>query len=264
VRILRFIDDNGNVCLGTQRHGDTAIEVIERTGGYEITHEKKTIKKILPPVSPSAIYCIGLNYKGHAEETNMAVPEYPVLFMKNPASVIGHNDNIVIPESCRKKPQVDYEAELAVVISRPAKNIRADNALDYVKGYTVGNDISARWWQAHAGGGQWARGKSFDCFCPLGPELVTCEDIPDPGNLEISLTLNGNIMQQSNTAHMMFSVSRIIAYLSEDTTLPANSVILTGTPQGVGFARTPPVYLKPGDLLETTIEKIGTLTNRVT
>lgn len=264
MKIIRFVDRNGQICLGTDWDGSTA-DVVEGTpsGGYEATGERSVVKKMLSPIAPAAIFCIGLNYRGHAAETGMALPEYPVVFMKNPASVLGHKDSIVLPESCRKKPQVDYEAELAVVIGRPAKNVAAENALDYVKGFTIGNDISARIWQKHGGGGQWVRGKSFDTFCPLGPELLTIDEIADPGNLNISLTLNGRVMQQSNTSDMIFSVSRLIAFLSEDTTLLPDTVILTGTPEGVGFVRNPPVFLKFGDALEVSIENIGTLINRV-
>ncbi|HMA67689.1 MAG TPA: fumarylacetoacetate hydrolase family protein, partial [Desulfosalsimonadaceae bacterium] len=144
-----------------------------------------------------------------------------------------------------------------------AKNVSADAALDYVKGYTAANDVSARSWQKNAGGGQWVRGKSFDTFCPLGPVLVTPEEIPDPGNLELTCILNGGTMQRGHTSDMIFSVSRLIAYLSEDTTLLPDTVILTGTPSGVGFTRKPPVYLEPQDILDTRIENIGTLENPV-
>lgn len=264
MKIIRFIDENGGVCLGANGDGQTAVIVRESpAGGYEITGEKRAIRKFLPPVAPSAIFCIGLNYRKHAAETGMPFPEYPVVFMKNPVSAVGHKDKIILPGSCRKKPQVDYEAELAVVIGKPAKDVRPENALEYVKGYTVGNDISARIWQKHGGGGQWVRGKSFDTFCPLGPVLVTSDEITTPDKLEISLTLNGRLMQQSNTADMIFSVARLIAFLSEDTTLARDSVILTGTPEGVGFVRNPPVYLAPGDVVEASIEKIGTLENPV-
>lgn len=264
MKIIRFVDDNGQIAIGTESDGKTATIVVQKpAGGYEATGDKRTVRKILPPVAPAAIFCIGLNYGGHTRETGMATPEYPVIFMKNPASVIGHKDSIVLPESCRKQPQVDYEVELAVVIGRPAKNVAPENALDHVKGFTIGNDISARIWQKKGGGGQWVRGKSFDTFCPLGPALVTIDDIPDPGNLEIFLSLNGRVMQKSNTSDMIFSVSQLISFISEDTTLLTDTVILTGTPEGVGFVRKPPVYLHPGDILEATIEKIGTLKNRV-
>ena len=219
--------------------------------------------KILPPLLPPVIFCIGLNYRLHAEETGSDLPEYPVIFMKNISAAAGHLDDIIIPASCRKKPEVDYEAELAVVIKKRAKNIRPENALDYVLGYTCANDVSARRWQKQGGGGQWVRGKSFDTFCPFGPWIVTADEIENPGILDIECVLNGETMQKSNTSDMIFSVSDIISFLSQSTTLVPGTIILTGTPSGVGFKRKPPVYLKPGDVLETRIEKIGILKNGV-
>ena len=160
-------------------------------------------------------------------------------------------------------PQVDYEAELAVVIGRLAKNVKKEQALDYVAGYTCANDISARRWQKHAGAKQWIKGKSFDTFCPVGPFLVTKDEIQDPHSLEIQCRLNGQVLQKSNTSDMIFSINEIIEYLSESTTLLPGTLILTGTPSGVGFTRKPPKYLMPGDILETEIEGIGTLTNSI-
>jgi len=159
---------------------------------------------------------------------------------------------------------VDYEVELAVIIKKKAKNVLPENALDYVLGYTCANDISARRWQMHAGGGQWIKGKSFDTFCPFGPWMVTPDELTDPNNLDIECVLNGNTMQKSNTNDMIFSVPQIISYLSESVTLLPGTLILTGTPSGVGFARKPPVYLSPGDVLETKVDKIGVLKNYVT
>ena len=159
--------------------------------------------------------------------------------------------------------QVDFEVELAVIIGRKAKNVTAAEALDYVFGYTIGNDVSARRWQKHAGGGQWVRGKSFDTFCPLGPELVTKDLVPDPQQLRLQCFLNGRLMQDDNTSDMIFSVAGLIEYLSDSMTLLPGTVIMTGTPSGVGFARQPPVYLKPGDNLELTIDNLGTLCNPV-
>ena len=159
--------------------------------------------------------------------------------------------------------QVDFEVELAVVIGRAAKNISAAKALDYVLGYTIGNDVSARRWQKHGGGGQWVRGKSFDTFCPLGPELVTKDLVPDPQQLRLQCCLNGELMQDANTADMIFSVAELIEYLSDSMTLLPGTVIMSGTPSGVGFARQPPVFLKPGDSLELTIDNLGTLCNPV-
>lgn len=264
MKIIRCLDHKGDVRLGEASEGNTAEAVVEtEDGGFEKTGQFFEIKKTLSPVEPRAIICIGLNYREHAQETGAEIPAHPVVFMKNPASAIGTGDDIVLPQSCRDPLQVDYEVELAVVIAKPAKNVPEDIALSYVKGYTVANDVSARRWQKSGGGGQWVRGKSFDTFCPLGPVLVTPDGIPDPNSLNLSMTLNGGIMQQSNTADMIFNVKRLIAYLSEDTTLLPDTVILTGTPSGVGFARNPRVFLKPGDRLSLTVESIGTLENQV-
>ncbi len=264
MKIVRFIDSEGIIRLGKNPAEDRADEVIEtEDGGYAPTGAQPRISRFLAPVQPPAVFCIGLNYKQHAEEAGLELPRYPVLFMKNPASVVGHMESIVLPESCREKPQVDFEAELVVVIGRPAKNVPEEKAMDYVKGYTCGNDVSARSWQKHAGAGQWIRGKSFDTFCPLGPVMVTTDEIPDPGSLTISCSVNGETMQKSNTSDMVFSVPSLIAYLSQDTTLLPGTVILTGTPEGVGFVRNPPVYLKTGDSVKVEIEKIGTLENTV-
>ncbi|MFO7931882.1 MAG: fumarylacetoacetate hydrolase family protein [Desulfosalsimonas sp.] len=264
MKIIRFKDYRGITRLGTAAEGGRADEISQTgDGGWTLTERTVEIKHYLPPVQPAALFCIGLNYRQHAEETGMELPSYPILFMKNPAAAAGHGQNIVLPESCRNKAQADFEAELAVVIGREAKNVAASEALSYVKGYTVGNDVSARWWQKHAGGGQWVRAKSFDTFCPLGPALVTADEIQDPGNLAISCKVNGKTMQESNTSDMIFSVARLIEYLSEDTTLLPDTVILTGTPSGVGVARKPPVFLNPGDRIEISIEKIDTLANTV-
>ncbi|MBS3809638.1 MAG: fumarylacetoacetate hydrolase family protein [Desulfobacterales bacterium] len=264
MKIVRFIDSEGAVRLGANPADGRADEVIEtEDGGYAPTGVQPLISKFLSPVNPAAVLCIGLNYRRHAAEAGLDLPRYPVLFMKNPGSVTGHGQNIVLPESCREKQQVDFEAELAVVIGREAKNVPGQKALDYVKGYTCGNDVSARRWQKHAGGGQWIRGKSFDTFCPLGPVIITPDEVADPDSLSISCSVNGQIMQKSNTSDMIFSVSDLISYLSEDTTLLPGTVILTGTPEGVGFVRNPPVFLKAGDRVAVEIEKIGTLENPV-
>lgn len=264
MKLCRFIDNNGKIRTGAEPDGGTAEEAVENSeGGFTLTGRQIEIRSFLAPVLPPAVLCIGLNYREHARETGQELPKYPVLFMKNPGSVTGHLETILLPESCRKKPQADFEAELAVIIGRSAKNVPAEQALSYVKGYTIGNDVSARSWQKHAGGGQWVRGKSFDTFCPLGPVLVSPEEIPDPGGLAISCRLNSEIMQESNTSDMIFSVPRLIEYLTEDTTLLPGTVILTGTPSGVGFARKPPVFLKPGDRIEIEIEGIGKLVNTV-
>jgi 2-keto-4-pentenoate hydratase/2-oxohepta-3-ene-1,7-dioic acid hydratase in catechol pathway len=258
------MDENGDAQLGTDLSGNIArVLAGDLFKGLEPTGEKAVIARVLPPVDPSAIFCIGLNYRSHAIETGMPLPKYPVVFMKNPASIIGQGMPIIIPESCKNPPQVDYEVELAVVIGKPARNVSPENALAHVAGFCVGNDVSARIWQMQGGGNQWVRGKTFDTFCPLGPCLVTPDEIPDPDHLHIECRLNGDVMQTGNTSDMIFSVGELIGFLSEDTTLVPGTVILTGTPSGVGYSRKPPVFLKPGDRLEMTIEHIGALVNRV-
>ena len=264
MKIIRFLNQNHEICLGTDVTGNTATLLSGNIfDGVAKTSQTGQIKQYLSPVTPPAILCIGLNYKSHAEETNMPLPEYPVLFMKNPASVIGHQQPIIIPESCKNPPQVDYEAELAVVIGKPAKNVPRSQAMDMIAGYCVGNDVSARIWQMQGGGNQWIRGKTFDTFCPLGPALVTPDEIPHPGNLDIDCFLNGKQMQSGNTSDLIFSIPELIEFLSQDTTLLPGTLILTGTPSGVGFSRKPPVFLKPGDQLKMTIASVGILENTV-
>lgn len=218
--------------------------------------------ELLAPVDPVDILCIGLNYRRHAEEGKQAIPENPVLFMKNSTAVQHPNQPIVLPRKLNSD-KVDYECELAVVIGKTCHNVSKENALDYVLGYTCANDVSARDWQRNGGGGQWCRGKTFATFCPLGPHLVTTDDIPDPNKLKIKTILNGEIMQDWNTDDMIFDVPTLIEFLSGSTILAPGTVILTGTPHGVGFARTPPVFLKDADTVDIEIEGIGTLSNPV-
>ncbi len=264
MRIIRFLDENGKECYGSDfRDGHAMLLQGHLFHGLQEMGTRVSVKKLLAPVQPVAILCIGLNYRQHATETGIKIPDYPVLFMKNPAAVADPGDPIVLPRVCMGPPQVDYEAELAAVIGKAARNVPAARALDYVLGYTAGNDVSARWWQQNAGASQWIRGKSFDTFCPLGPELVTADEIPDPQNLQLRCILNNEVMQDGNTSDMIFSVAQLIAFLSEGTTLLPGTVILTGTPSGVGFVRQPPVYLKPGDVVAIEVERIGTLTNPV-
>ncbi|MBF0232698.1 MAG: fumarylacetoacetate hydrolase family protein [Desulfamplus sp.] len=264
MRIIRFLDHEDNELTGFDNMDDHASIIIgDLFGNFSTTDKKVKIKTILAPLKPVAILCIGLNYKMHAQETGMALPEQPVLFMKNPAAVTGPYSNIEIPVSCLDPLQVDYEVELGVVISRSGKNIKIENAIDHVLGYTCANDVSARRWQKNSGGGQWVRGKSFDTFCPLGPAIITADEIDDPQNLELTCRLNGEVMQNGSTLDMIFPVAELISKLSQSMTLLSGTVILTGTPSGVGFARTPPVYLKPGDVLESSISGIGKMVNKV-
>ncbi len=211
-----------------------------------------------PVPRPGKLICIGLNYRDHAAESNMAIPERPVVFSKFSTAVIAPGEPVLTPETSQ---QVDYEAELAVVIGRRAKNVSVSSGLDYVLGYTAFNDVSARDFQF--ADGQWQRGKSCDTFAPMGPTIVTADEIPDPHKLSIKLRLNGKTMQDSNTDQLIFGVPELIAFLSETITLEPGDVIATGTPPGVGFARKPPVFLKHGDQMEVEIEKIGTLNSVV-
>lgn len=263
MRIVRCLDSSGAERWGVVLGGGLTHALKEDPlKSLEITDEVIEVQKLLAPIRPDAILCIGLNYRKHAEETGSKLPEYPILFMKHPASLQNPFDPIVLPRTLRSD-RVDYEAELAVVIGRAARNVSRDEALDYVFGYTCANDVSARDWQKMAGGGQWTRGKTFDSFCPLGPVLVTQDEILNPSALQIQTRLNGELMQHSNTGDMIFDVPSLIAFLSASTTLTPGTVILTGTPEGVGMARDPRVWLQAGDEVSIEIEGIGTLTNPV-
>ncbi len=212
---------------------------------------------------PPAILCIGRNYADHASEMGGQLPERPMVFMKNPASVTGPGDDIVIPAVCAQGgPQVDFEGELAVIIGRDCSDVPLTDALSVVGGYAVANDVSARWWQNHGSGGQFCRGKSFDTFCPMSAP-VPAGAVGDPQSLRITTTLNGEPMQDSSTSKMIFPVATLISDLSRGMTLLAGTVILTGTPSGVGHARTPPRYLAAGDVVAVTIERVGSISNRV-
>jgi 2-keto-4-pentenoate hydratase/2-oxohepta-3-ene-1,7-dioic acid hydratase in catechol pathway len=228
----------------------------------EVTSEPAKVSKLLAPVAPTAILGIGLNYKKHAEECGAKFPEYPVLFAKGLNTVQNPDDPIQIP-TFMKSDEVDYECELAVVIGKKCKNVSRADALKNVLGYMCANDVSARDWQIKRGGGQWSRGKFFDTFAPLGPCLVTTDEIPNPNCLAIKTILNGDTVQSWNTNDMIFDVPALIEFLSASTTLLPGTVILTGTPHGVGMGQKPPRWLKPGDTVTIEIEKIGKLTNPV-
>jgi len=212
-----------------------------------------------PLTAPTKVLAIGLNYADHARESGLEPPKSPVTFVKTNNSIVGPGDGIRY--SKEDSEQVDYEAELAVVIGRRARHVSEADALGYVFGYTNCNDVSAR--DAQFSDGQWIRGKSFDTFCPLGPWVVTADEIPDPQALRIACRVNGTTLQDSTTGEMIFGVAAIISYLSRFMTLEPGDVIATGTPFGVGFARTPPVFLLNGDVVEIDIEGIGVLTNPV-
>jgi len=207
--------------------------------------------------SPQKIVCVGLNYRDHAEEQGTPLPERPLLFAKWPNTLIGNGDAIRIPSISQ---QVDYEAELGVVIGRTASGVSVDDALDHVEGYVVANDVSGR--DLQFADGQWVRGKSLDTFLPVG-DLVPARDVPDPQALPIRAILNGTVMQDSNTSNMIFGVAEVIAFISQAITLEPGDLIITGTPAGVGAFREPPVWLKPGDEITIEIEGLGSITNPV-
>lgn len=262
MKIVRFLDNSNQPRLGAMTT-EAAAQLIDGDlwADFTVTDKTAVIKKLLAPIVPRNILCIGLNYKEHAAETGAKTPEYPVLFMKSLGAVQNPDDPIVIPQV--EPLEVDYECELAVIIGKTAKDVSRDAALDHVLGYTCANDVSGRNWQKVKGGGQWCRGKSFDTFCPLGPYLVTTDEIPNPNNLRIKTVLNGQVMQDSSTADMIFDVPELVWFLSQGTTLAPGTVILTGTPPGVGFARKPPIFLRPGDEVVVEIEDIGRLRNIV-
>ncbi len=224
----------------------------------------------MPRTYPPAILAIGRNYAEHAAEMGGEAPTLPVVFMKNPATLIGDGEPIRIPPICGEpanddgtpRAQVDFEGELAVIIGRDCRDVQEAAALEVVRGYAVANDVSARWWQRHGSGGQFIRGKSFDTFCPLS-EIVSAADVGDPQDLTIETRVSREVMQSGHTRDMLFPVRRLIAELSRGMTLLEGTIILTGTPPGVGFGRTPPRFLRHGDVVEITIERVGTLRNPV-
>lgn len=252
---------------------DSTLAVIRRSGAPEIASlldERPTSGtgqavaysidsiEFLPATYPTKIMAIGRNYAEHASEGGSDLPKAPLLFNKLPNALSAHNAPIVLP---RISEQVDFEAELAVVIGRQAKRVDEADALDYIFGYSLLNDVSAR--DLQFGDGQWIRGKSLDTFAPLGPFITTRDEIEDVQSLKIEGVLNGQVMQSSNTSKMIFKVAHLVSYLSQGITLEPGDVIATGTPDGVGIFRKPPVVLKPGDVFEVKIEKLGTLRNPV-
>lgn len=264
MKIIQFISGDGNILYGViESMSDKTAFIIEGNifEKYFVSRNKAEIKKILPPIYPPNILCLGLNYKKHAEETGASYPEVPILFLKGTNSIIGPQDEIILPKIA--PDEVDYEAELAIIIKKRGKNISAEDSMDYILGYTCANDISARDWQMRKQKRQWARGKSFDTFCPIGPWIVSKDEIADPHNLRIRTIINGKVYQDSNTSDMIFNIPTIISNLSQSMTLYPGTLILTGTPQGVGFVKNPPVFLREGDVITVSIEKIGELTNKI-
>lgn len=260
---IRLANDEVHYALPLDEMG-TRMEILEGDpfSGLQPTGRIVTEFTLLAPIIPTAILCIGLNYRKHAEEMKAKIPQYPVLFMKNPGSLQDPGGPVRIPRKLAST-QVDFEGELAIVLGKNCTNATRENALDHVLGYTIANDISARDWQKDWGGSQWCRGKSFDTFCPLGPWIVTRDEILDANALQITTRVDGEILQDSNTADMIFDIRALIEFLSGDTTLAAGTVILTGTPQGVGMGRNPQRWLHAGNLVEVSVGQLGSLKNPV-
>ncbi len=263
MRIARLQFNDGSITYAVEREDCTftRIEGEVLGDGWRDTGES-VAGKLLAPVAPRVIFCTGLNYRRHAEETHADIPQWPVLFMKSPTAVQNPGDPIELPRHLNSEA-VDYECELAIVIGKSGKNLKHESAMDHVLGFTCANDVSARDWQVRRGGSQWCRGKTFDTFCPLGPVIVTPDEVGNPNALSISTTVNGEKLQDCNTNDMIFNVVELLVFLSGSTTLPAGAVILTGTPHGVGVARNPKRWLHPGDTVAVEIEKIGQLRNPV-
>jgi len=237
----------GKIGLGAARVRTATAEV------YPID-----LDAIATPLSnPSKVIAIGKNYADHAKETNSPIPKNPIAFTKFSTAIIGHGGAVTWRRDITDK--VDYEGELAVIIGKTARQVSESEALDYVFGYSCANDVTAR--DIQASDGQWIRGKSLDTFCPIGPYIVTADEVPDPQALDIRCIINGQVMQSSNTQHMIFSIAYLISFLSQAFTLLPGDIILTGTPDGVGKFRNPPVFLQPGDKMVVEIEKVGRLVN---
>ncbi len=263
MRITRTRDQSGCIIhLNEIVPGEGYLIEGDLFGVFTVTTERLPVRERLAPIRPPVIIGIAQNYRAHAMEMGGSLPEFPVFFIKMPGSLLDPGKPIRLPRHLRSD-KVDFEAELAVVLGRTCRNVPEERALDHVLGYCCANDVTARDWQKEWGGGQFCRGKGFDTFCPLGPCLVTPDALPDPGRLTVRGFLNGELVQESSTADLIFSIPKLIAFLSGSTTLPAGTVILTGTPSGVGVARRPPRFLQPGDTFTVQVEGIGELSNPV-
>ena len=261
MKVIRYRDPRGSVGYAALQQDGRALRLSgDIYGELAVTGDIADVKQALAPIVPSMIWCIGLNYRRHAIEARMNIPQVPVVFAKGPNALQGPDAPVIIPSAA--PAEIDYEGELVVVIGKACKNVTRERALDYVLGYTCGNDVSARDWQLKTGGSQWCRGKTFDTFAPIGPCLVTTDEITNPNSLRLRTVVNGKTMQEDNTSDMIFDVPTLIEFLSKSTTLLPGTVIFTGTPFGVGMGQNPPLWLKDGDVVEVEIEGIGTLTNR--
>jgi len=260
VRFGRFADAQGVVSYGiAQKDGSmTVADGCPFAGTLKDTGRKASVKNHCSPIEPVNVICIGLNYTKHADELGLPYPKNPVVFNKPPSSAVGHGAKVVKPRASQK---MDYEVELVVVIGKACKDVTTEQALDYVLGYTVANDLSTRDWQKNPelAGGQWCRSKGFDGFSPLGPVLVTKDEIPNPNKLWLKSFVNGEKRQDSSTTDFIFNVQQIVSFLSNGCTLMPGTVIMTGTPAGVAEGWPGQPWLKPGDKIVTEIESIGAL-----
>jgi 2-keto-4-pentenoate hydratase/2-oxohepta-3-ene-1,7-dioic acid hydratase in catechol pathway len=258
MQIVRVQDAEGRILYG-RRKGEQVLRIegsLWDEEGFVITDEPVEVVDFLAPITPPNIFAIGKNYQAHAREMGSQAPADPIIFLKATTSLLDPAEPIVLP-SCSS--EIDYEGELAVIIGRETRDVPVDKAMECVFGYTCANDVTARDWQRRLG--QWARAKSFDTFCPIGPWIET--ELPNPQALSLTTRVNGQVVQQANTSDMIFPIAQLISFLSQDLTLLAGTLILTGTPEGVGMGRTPPVWLKAGDQVSVSIEGVGELTNPV-
>ncbi|KAI1470130.1 uncharacterized protein F4812DRAFT_421597 [Daldinia caldariorum] len=275
-RLVRFLAKNGKTYYGDAilPEGVTDIAKTKKArvikgdifGKHEVTDQIADVRLLLSPLAledVKTVRCLGLNYALHAKEANLPIPKYPVLFYKPVTSLSGPTDPIPIHPIAQEELGLDYEVELVVIIGKEAKDVPESEALDYVLGYAVGNDVSHRDWQVARGGGQWSLGKGFDGWAPYGPGIVTSNVIKDPQTLQISTRVNGQTVQESNTADQIFNVRKTIAFLSRGHTLLPGDLIWTGTPSGVGMGRKPQLWLKDGDIVEVELEGVGIVSNKV-
>ncbi|KAI1485041.1 fumarylacetoacetate hydrolase [Biscogniauxia mediterranea] len=275
-RLVRFLARNGKVYYGDAilPQGVSDISKTKKAriitgdifGKHEVTEQLADVRLLLAPLAledVKTVRCLGLNYELHAKESGLPIPKYPVLFYKPVTSLTGPTDPIPVHPLAQEAPGLDYECELVVVIGKTCTDVSEAEALDYVLGYAIGNDVSHRDWQIQRGGGQWSLGKGFDGWAPYGPGIVSSEIIKDPQTLKITTRLNGQTVQESNTADMIFNVRKTISFLSRGHTLLPGDLIFTGTPSGVGMGRNPKLWMKDGDVVEVELEGVGTCTNKV-
>lgn len=263
MRIGRFAANDGQARFGIFED-DRVFETADPFGPETLkgtAHDVADVKLLAPVERPSKIVCVGINYVPHMEESGFERPGEPVIFSKFPSALSGPNDPIVLPKAAPRR--VDYEAELVIVIGRRGRDIDRAHALDHVAGYTVGNDVSARDWQLKKPGAQWVLGKSFDTFLPLGPWMTTPDEFGDPAGRHVRCSVNGEVLQDDVIANLIFDFADVISYVSQVATLEPGDLVMTGTPGGVGQSRTPPRWLQEGDVVETSVDGIGTLRNVV-